>query len=106
MQDAFEHHSFLDLLGGHRFDPLLVMVDLAGTLRHLPPRLHWARAATFLPALRHGSDLIQFGYDFDCGDAADATIAVCEKAMHRVFYGCEEEGVLMRNEESAPTWVD
>ena len=56
--DAFEHHSFQDLLGGCRFDPLLVMVDLTGTLRHLPPWLLGARVAVFLPALRHGSDLI------------------------------------------------
>ena len=60
----------------------------------------------FLPALHHGSDLIWFGCDFDCGDAAVVAIAVCEKAKHRVLYGCEEEGVLMWSEESALPWVD
>ena len=106
VQDAFEHHSFQDLLGGHRFDPFLVAADLIRTLRHLPPWLLWARATAFLPALRHGSDLIRFGCDFNCGDATVAAIAVCEKAKHRVLYGCEEKGVLMRNEESVPPWVD
>ena len=37
LKDAFEHHSFQDLLGGHRFDPLLVAADLADTLCLLPP---------------------------------------------------------------------
>ena len=62
--------------------------------------------AAFLLALHHGSDLIRFGYDFDCRDAAVMAIAMCEKAKHRVLYGCEEEGVLMQKEESAPLWVD
>ena len=60
----------------------------------------------FLPALHHGSDLIWFGCDFDCGDAAVVAIAVCEKAKHRVLCGCKEEGVLMRNEESVLPRVD
>ena len=84
----------------------MVTADLAGTLRHLPPWLLQARAGVFLPALHHGSDLIRFGCDFDCRDAAVATIVVCEKAKHQVLCSCEEEGVLMRNEESAPPWVD
>ena len=60
----------------------------------------------FFPSLRHGLDLIRFGYDFDCRDATVAAIAVCEKVKHRVLYGCEEECVLMWNEESAPPRVD
>ena len=62
--------------------------------------------AAFLLALHHGSDLIRFGYDFNCGDAAVVAIAVCEKVKHPVLYGCKEEGELTRNEDSAPSWVD
>ena len=37
LKDAFEHHFFKGLLGDDRSDPLLVTVDLVGTLRRLPP---------------------------------------------------------------------
>jgi len=37
LKEAFEHHFFQGLLGDGRSDPLLVMVDLTGSLRCLPP---------------------------------------------------------------------
>ena len=37
LKDAFEHHFFQGLPGDGRSDPLLVVADLAGTLRCFPP---------------------------------------------------------------------
>ena len=37
LKDAFKHHFFQGLPSDGRSDPLLVTVDLAGTLRRLPP---------------------------------------------------------------------